>query len=77
MLTKKGIRLILGVLMSVSFVNLALTLYFLAMVSIRIGSLPMAGLVFFGYNYLYIPCVFLIIVCYLLLTRVWKFDENH
>jgi len=76
-LDKKGIRLILGVLMSVSFFDLALILYFLISVGVRLGSLYMTGVVFFAFNYLYTPCVFLIIVCYLLLTRVWKYDEKN
>ena len=75
-LDKKDIRLILGVLMSVSFVNLALTLYFLCEVSIRLGSWYLAGVVFVSFNYLYLPCVFLIIMCYLLLTNVWRFDGS-
>ncbi len=76
-LTKKQIRLILGILMSFTFFDFALTIYFLAEVSIRLGSLYMAGIVFFAYNYFYLPQIFLIIVCYLLLTRVWRYDEKH
>ena len=76
-LSKKGIRLILGIMMMVCFVDLSLTLYFLISVSMLLGSFYMAGVVFFAYTYLYMPCVMLIIVCYLLLTRVWKYDDKH
>ena len=76
-LNKKGIRLILGILMMVCFVDLSLTLYFLVSVSMRLGTLWFAGVVFFAYSYFYMPCIMLIIVCYLLLTRVWKYDDKH
>jgi len=76
-MTKKQIRMVLGVLMSVAFVDLALTLYFLIEVSLRLGTVEFAGIVFFAYNYFYVPQVFLIILCYLLLTRVWRYDEKH
>jgi hypothetical protein len=76
-LSKKGIRLILGILMMVCFIDLSMTLYFLISVSMRLGTLWLAGVVFFSFSYLYMPCVMLIIVCYLLLTRVWKYDDKH
>lgn len=76
-LSKKSIRMMLGILMMVCFVDLSLTLYFLVSVSMLLGTLWLAGVVFFAYSYLYMPCVMLIIVCYLLLTRVWKYDEKH
>jgi hypothetical protein len=75
--TKKNIRMVLGVIMSAGFVDFAFTVYFLSEVSIRLGTVYMAGIVFFSFNYLYMPCVMLIIVCYLLLTRVWRYDEKH
>jgi hypothetical protein len=74
-LSKKSIRMILGIMMMTTFVDLALTLYFLFVVSVKLGSLSTGVLVFFSMNYLWIPQVSLIIVCYLLLTRVWRFDS--
>lgn len=74
--SRKSIRMVLGILMMVSFVDLALTLDFLVSVCVRLGSLYLAGLVFVAFGYLYAPCVMLIVVCYVLLTRVFKYEEK-
>lgn len=74
-LSKKNIRMLLGVLMVTTFVDLALTIYFLLVVSIKLGSFSTGVMVFLSMNYLWIPQVMLILVCYVLLTRVWKYSS--
>jgi hypothetical protein len=75
-LRRKEIRIILGLLMAMCFGNLVLTINLLALVTSRIGSLTLGVLAVVSLSYLYMPCVWLIVVLYVLLTRVWKHEET-
>jgi hypothetical protein len=72
--TKKGVRMLLGIVMLCSFLDFAMTIYFFSMVMVNLDSLFSVAVFVLGYNFLYIPCVMLICLCYLLLTRVFKYE---
>lgn len=72
--TQKGIRIVLGIIMMTGFLNLVFTVYFFLQVMARMDSLLGMAVLVFGYNFLYVPCLLLIVLCYLLLTRVFKYE---
>lgn len=73
-MTRKGVRIVLGIVMMVSFLNLVFTINFFVGVASRLDSVFLVAVMVFGFNYLYMPCLVLIGLCYLLLTRVFKYQ---
>lgn len=76
-LKTRQIRIILGIAMMYSFLSLAMSLYFLVRVSVKIDSSFIYGfiLVLAQYPYFWLPSVGLIVLTYLLLTKVWRYTE--
>jgi hypothetical protein len=66
--------MLLGIVMMAGFFDFAMTIYFFSMVAARLGSLFSVVVLVLGYNFLYVPCLMLICLCYLLLTRVFKYE---
>ena len=78
-LNKKRIRHGLGVVMFFGFICLVFQTYFFTIVSVNASKIyeitPIIAfiLIYIFYFYTWMPSVFLIIVCYLLLTKVFKY----
>jgi hypothetical protein len=77
-LTKKQIRIILGFTMMMTFINLVLQFNFFAQASVRfanpvIGFIMVVGVL----NYFWVPAVFYIVLTYILLTRVYKYESSR
>ena len=78
-LKTRQIRIILGVVMMYSFMSLAMSLYFLTRVAVRIDNSFIYGfvLVIAQYPNFWLPSVGLIVLTYLLLTKVWKYEGDR
>lgn len=78
-LKKKHIRLILGIVMMYSFLALVMSLYFLVKVAVKIDSSFIYGyiLILLSFPNFWLPSVGLIVLTYLLLTKVWKYDNGR
>jgi hypothetical protein len=72
--SKKDIRQTLGIIMMFSFIWLAMDVYILLIGLSVVGFslLNIVMVVFEGYS-IWMPNVCLIVIIYLLLTRVWKY----
>lgn len=73
-LSRKSIRMILGLLMFFGFLCMVQIVVFFIELGARLGSAYLVLLSVFLFHYLWVPCVCLIVLCYLLLTRVWRYE---
>jgi hypothetical protein len=74
-LSKKDIRMMLGLLMFFCFLFMVQIIVFFIELGDRLGSAYLVVLSVFLFHYLWVPCVCLIVLCYVLLTRVWKYGQ--
>ena len=73
--SRKGIRMVLGLLMFFCFLFMVQIIVFFVEVGSRFDSVYLVVLSVFLFHYLWVPCVCLIVLCYLLLTRVWRYES--
>lgn len=78
-LEKKQIRLILGIVMMYSFLALIYSLYFFVKVSVQLDQGIIVGyiLALLAYPNFWMPSVGLIVLTYLLLTKVFKYEKEE
>jgi len=74
--SRKQIRIVVGIVMMTGFLDMARTIYFFMLVGSRLSSWSDVFLMVFGMSYLWVPCLVLIVFCYLLLTRVWRYEQK-
>jgi len=72
--SSKRIRMTLGLLMFFGFMFLVQVIYFFCELGTRFDSLRLVVLSVFLFHYLWVPCVCLIVLCYVLLTKIWKYQ---
>ena len=60
--SRKGIRMVLGLLMASGFMHLSFTVYFFILVIARLSSAFEVAVMILGFNYLWVPCVCLIVL---------------
>ena len=79
--TPKKIRMSLGLIMMSCFVSFALQLHFFFIVANQLSDLyeidySLSFLIVYGmFTYMWLPCILLIIIVYLLLTKVFKYEK--
>lgn len=68
--------MIIGVFMFYGFMSLAFTIHFFLKVASRFDDewISALGLAFLSFWHFWLPAVLLILLTYLLLTRVYKYD---
>jgi len=73
--TKKTLRMVLGIIMMHCFINVAFFIHF--WFSLEFGDKTFYFIGLMGFYFLWLPNIMLIVLLYILLTRVYPYEQDQ